>query len=194
MLHLKTYPIVQVTFKNEKTGEFIFYSFHLRATAPGILSSYELTTPVRQSISQFVKIINPFNLLATMSTSCTVAEITIPASFIVGASSSGGCMFEYLPLKVGKTVGKLSFHCSEMGLYQYELRLNATPAPHLRPVHFTASLGSSQQQVCRFTNYAKGRTEYNCKVQYSDKKSNIKKNSLIFPLMTSTVFPDTCKC
>lgn len=153
-----------MTFKNEQTGEFLFYTFHLKATSPGILSSFDLTTPVRQSVTQFVKIVNPFNLPATMATSCTTPEIAIPASFIIGASSSGGCMFEYFPLKVGHTVGKLVFHCAELGSYWYELRLTATPGPHERPVHFTTSLGSNQQQVCRFTNFAKGRAEYTCKV------------------------------
>ena len=74
-------------------------------------------------------------------------------------------MFEYLPLKVGEITGRLTLNCSELGLYQYELRLVATRPPPERPVHFTTHLGSSQLQQCRFVSYARGRTEYICKVR-----------------------------
>lgn len=73
-------------------------------------------------------------------------------------------MFEFLPLRVGETTGKLTLNTTDLGLYQYELHLVATPPPPERPVHFTTSLGSSQQQQCHFISYAKGRTEYTCKV------------------------------
>ena len=76
-------------------------------------------------------------------------------------------MFEYLPLKVGEITGRLTLNCSELGLYQYELRLVATRPPPERPVHFTTHLGSSQLQQCRFVSYARGRTEYICKVRWS---------------------------
>ena len=37
-------------------------------------------------------------------------------------------MFEYLPLKAGELIGRLSFSSSELGVYQYDLNLTATPA------------------------------------------------------------------
>lgn len=74
-------------------------------------------------------------------------------------------MFEYLPLKVGETTGKLTLQSSDLGVYQYELRLTATSAPPEKPVHFTTHLGSSHQQQCQFVSYAKGRTDYTCKVK-----------------------------
>ena len=73
-------------------------------------------------------------------------------------------MFEYLPQKVGETTGKLTLSSPELGVYQYELHLAATTPPPERAVHFTTSLGSSQQQQCPFVSYARGRTEYTCKV------------------------------
>lgn len=39
-------------------------------------------------------------------------------------------MFEFLPLRVGDATGKLTLTSSELGVYQYELHLVATP-PHL---------------------------------------------------------------
>ena len=78
--------------------------------------------------------------------------------------TQGNCTFEYLPLKVGETTGKLSLQSSDLGVYQYELHLSATPPLPEREFHFTTHLGSSHQQQCSFVSYAKGRTEYTCKV------------------------------
>ena len=73
-------------------------------------------------------------------------------------------MFEYLPLKAGELTGRLSFSSSELGVYQYDLNLTATPAGTEAPVHFRAGLGTSQSQTCRFVNFAKSKVEYSCKV------------------------------
>ncbi len=75
-------------------------------------------------------------------------------------------MFEYLPLKVGESTSKLSLQSSDLGVYQYELHLVATPPLPERLIHFTTHLGSSHQQHCGFVSYAKGRTEYTCKVSF----------------------------
>jgi len=74
-------------------------------------------------------------------------------------------MFEYLPLKVGDTTAKLVLTSNELGLYQYELHLVASPSPPERMVHFTTTIGNSIQQMCKFTSFAKARTEYVCKVE-----------------------------
>jgi len=73
-------------------------------------------------------------------------------------------MFEYLPLKAGELTGRLSFSSSELGVYQYDLNLTATPAGTEAPVHFRAGLGTGQSQTCRFVNFAKSKVEYSCKV------------------------------
>ena len=77
-------------------------------------------------------------------------------------------MFEYLPLKAGELTGRLSFSSSELGVYQYDLNLTATPAGTEAPVHFRAGLGTSQSQTCRFVNFAKSKVEYSCKVMQAD--------------------------
>ena len=74
-------------------------------------------------------------------------------------------MFEYLPLRVGETTGRLTLQSSDLGAYQYDLHLVATAPQPEKPVHFTTTLGGFQQQQCRFLSYARGRTEYTCKVK-----------------------------
>ena len=77
-------------------------------------------------------------------------------------------VFEYLPLRVDEIVGgKLTLNSPDLGTYQYELHLVATPPSPEPPVHFTTMLGSQQVQQCRVPNYGRGRTEYSCKVQYT---------------------------
>ena len=111
-------------------------------------------------------------------------SLSLPPSFfellliIAFYSMQGKCMFEYLPLKVGESTAKLSLQSSDLGVYQYELHLVATPPPPERVYHFTTHLGSSHQQHCSFVSYAKGRTEYTCKVRFLTNLSLIVFNPL----------------
>lgn len=153
-------------FKNEQTGEYLYYNVTFKSTPPGTMETIKLTSAVRKNVSQTITIKNPLPNPVTMAINCTVPDITMPTNFIIGAQSEGSCMFEYLPLKPGETTGKLTLHNSELGTYQYELHLTATPGSKEKPVHFTANLGLSQQHACTFTNYARGRTEFICKVSH----------------------------
>ncbi len=157
-----------MTFKNEQTGEYLFYNVNFKSTAPGIISTFHLTSQVRKSISEVISISNPLPSHVTINTTSHISDITLPSNFIIGAQSEGKCMFEYMPLKVGDTSGKIVLTSSDLGVYQYELHLTATPAPKEKSIHFTTNLGSSQQHTCRFTSYARGRTEYACKVRCHD--------------------------
>lgn len=72
--------------------------------------------------------------------------------------------FEYFPLKVGCTLGKLEFNSADLGLYMFDLELRATPAGPERALHFNTSLGNCQTLTARFINYSKHKTDYVCKV------------------------------
>lgn len=76
-----------MTFQNEVTGEYQFFHVHFKATAPGIMSSVELTTPVRQGVSHTITIDNPFQTPVKMSTSVNCADITVPTDFLIGGES-----------------------------------------------------------------------------------------------------------
>lgn len=72
---------------------------------------------------------------------------------------------EYLPLKVGEVPGKLQLTSNDLGLYQYDLLLTATPAGPEKAVYFRAPLGGTHTQGAKFLNFAKVKTEYVCKVK-----------------------------
>lgn len=76
----------------------------------------------------------------------------------------GTFSFEFQPLKAGETLGRLTLHNSDLGYYQYELNLKATPALPEKPVYFQAVLGGGQSIFAKFTNYTRQRTEYYCRV------------------------------
>ena len=55
-----------VTFKNESSGEYLFYKMQVQATEPDIIERIELISPIRESVTRVVTIENP-----------TDAEVTI---------------------------------------------------------------------------------------------------------------------
>ena len=77
----------QITFRNEQTGEYLFYNVMFKATPPGTMATINLTTTVRKTVSETIKLFNPLPIPVTMNTNVTSQDINIPTSFIVGAES-----------------------------------------------------------------------------------------------------------
>ena len=76
----------------------------------------------------------------------------------------GAFNIEYQPLKVGEFQGRQEFNCNDLGLYMYDLNLKATPAGPEKALYFRTCLGTKEIQVARFQNFAKQKTDYQCKV------------------------------
>ncbi|KAJ7360567.1 hypothetical protein OS493_015671 [Desmophyllum pertusum] len=147
----------KVVFRNEQSGEYLFYYVTFKAVPPGVMATIDLATPIRKSTSHVVTLHNPLSIPVTFNSQCSVADIQLPPSFTVPPLS-----------EAGELTGRLSFSSSELGVYQYDLNLTATPAGTEAPVHFRAGLGTSQSQTCRFVNFAKSKVEYSCKVDNTD--------------------------
>ncbi|XP_065674972.1 hydrocephalus-inducing protein homolog isoform X4 [Hydra vulgaris] len=158
----------KVTFKNEASGEYLFYCLTFKVLAPGAVCCIDLTTTVRQSVTHVITINNPLLSIVNFQTSCNLQEVNLPPQFVIPAQSEGSFTFEYLPLKSGTTTGRLNLQSFDLGVYIYDLNLIANSALPERAVHFTAALGVSQVQTCKFINYARTRTEYSVKVDSSD--------------------------
>ncbi|KAM3920677.1 hydrocephalus-inducing protein homolog [Leptodactylus fuscus] len=158
----------KVTFRNETTQEYMFYYVTFKATPPGIISTIELVTPVRQSTAATLHVENPLAVAVTFSTECKVPEINLPPQITVPAQSEGSLMFEYQPLKIGESTGRLTLQSNELGLFQYDLLLKATAAVSEKPLYFQTTLGSSQTLSAKFMNFTRQKTEYSCKVDNSD--------------------------
>nr|XP_023493063.1 hydrocephalus-inducing protein homolog isoform X2 [Equus caballus] len=158
----------KVIFRNEVTSEFLFFTVSFRVIPSGAIKTIEMVSPVRQSTSASIKVENPLPYLVTFSTECRVPDISLPSQFVVPANSEGTFSFEFQPLKAGETLGRLTLHNSDLGYYQYELNLKATPALPEKPVYFQAVLGGGQSIFAKFTNYTRQRTEYYCRTDSPD--------------------------
>ncbi|CAN2389289.1 axonemal central apparatus assembly [Pristimantis euphronides] len=158
----------KVTFRNETTQEYMFYHVTFKATPPGVISTIELVTPVRQSTAATLRVENPLSVPVTFTTDCRVPEINLPPQITVPAQSEGTLMFEYQPLKTGDCPGRLTLHSPDLGLFQYDLLLRATAAVSEKPLYFRTTLGSSQTLSARYMNFTRQKTEYSCKVDNSD--------------------------
>ncbi|XP_033116735.1 hydrocephalus-inducing protein homolog isoform X2 [Anneissia japonica] len=166
--HKESSYAAKVVFKNDQTHEFQFYYITLKSLAPDIISTIEMITPVRLTTSKTIVMVNPLAVSVTFQTNCQASDIMLPTQLVIPPQSEGSLVFEYLPLKVGTTQGKLTLTSAELGLYQYNLALTATAAGPEKAVYFRAPLGGNHVQVARFINYAKMKAEYTCKIDSSE--------------------------
>merc|ERR1712159_277173 len=99
---------LKVSFKNEKTGEFLFYSVTFKAVQrpDNILESIKLTCPVRRSIQKKIILKNPLPYQLTFTTECKVGDIYLPPTVNVPPNESYPLNIEYMPVKVGEQIGK----------------------------------------------------------------------------------------
>eukprot|EP01135_Chromosphaera_perkinsii_P007876 Nk52_evm68s1020 gene=Nk52_evmTU68s1020 len=158
----------KVTCKNEQTQEYIYYNVNFKALPPGIMSTLELSTPVRQTLVQHITIENHLPTPVTHTVQGNVPEVTVPHTFITPAHGEGSCPVEFMPLRVGETTGRVTITSAELGIYQYDLKLVATPAAPERSLHFKCPIGASQIQTFRFNSFLKQRGEYTCKIDNPD--------------------------
>ncbi|KAJ1558923.1 hypothetical protein HK096_003058, partial [Nowakowskiella sp. JEL0078] len=165
----------KIIFKNESTQEFLFHNVNFKSTPPGVISTLEMTTSVRQTCNREISIVNPLSTPVSFNTSCNHPDISIPHSFTLQPrqfnlylKAEGSCTIEFLPLHPKEMMTRVSFTSSELGLYQYDLKLLATPAGPERSLHFKVGLGNSHTQSFRFLSFAKSRTEYTCKIDNID--------------------------
>ncbi|XP_066569678.1 hydrocephalus-inducing protein homolog [Amia ocellicauda] len=158
----------KVTFRNEVTQEYLFYFVNFKATAPGIIRTIEMVTPVRQSASATVQVENPLPSPLTFVTECRSADISLPAQLTVPPHSEGTLTFEYQPLRVGESTARLTLQNAELGHFHYELLLKALPAGKEKALFFRTSLGSSHCVSTTFVNYSRVKVEYNCKSDNPD--------------------------
>ncbi|XP_074007853.1 hydrocephalus-inducing protein homolog [Numenius arquata] len=149
-----------VTFLNEVTKEYLFYMATFKATASGPISTIEMSTAVRQRVSSTVKVDNPLPVPVTFAIDCKVPDVSVPPYFTVPAQSEADLDFEYQPMKMGESIGRLVLQSSDLGSFYYNLHLKATTNRPEKPLHFCTTLGSSQTITTKIMNYARQKTDY----------------------------------
>ncbi|XP_009881567.1 PREDICTED: hydrocephalus-inducing protein homolog [Charadrius vociferus] len=149
-----------VTFLNKVTEEYLFYMVTFKATASGPISTVEMSTAVRQRASSTVKVDNPLPVPVTFAVDCKVPDVSVPPHFTVPAQSEADLVFEYQPMKMGDSTGRLVLQSSDLGSFYYDLHLKATTNRPEKPLYFCTTLGSSQTITTKIMNYARQKTDY----------------------------------
>ncbi|XP_064315287.1 hydrocephalus-inducing protein homolog [Phalacrocorax carbo] len=166
-----------VTFLNEVTKEYLFYMVTFKATASGPISTIEVTTAVRQRVSSTIKVDNPLPVPVMFAVECKVPDVNVPPHFTVPAESEVDLVFEYQPLKMGESTGRLVLQSSDLGSFYYNLHLKATISRPEKPLYFCITLGSSQTITTKIMNYAQQKTDYllqtNCADFQTDKTISV---------------------
>jgi hydrocephalus-inducing protein len=79
---------MKVTFKNEHTGEYVFYEVVFKVVKGGSMGSIDLTTLVRTPVSYSLKLDNPLPNQVTFAASCTnTADILIPSNLQISSKA-----------------------------------------------------------------------------------------------------------
>ncbi|XP_027883649.1 hydrocephalus-inducing protein homolog isoform X2 [Xiphophorus couchianus] len=160
--------IARVTFRNETTGEFLFYLINFKVSSPGVLATINLETPVRRAAYGVVHVENPLNRATNFTPECKCTDIKAPPQQVVPGQSKGSLNFEYLPLNVGESTIRLTLSSTDLGQFHYNLLLKAVSPPPEQTVHFHTTLGSSDSNFINFTNYSQGATKYICRSDRPD--------------------------
>lgn len=88
---------------------------------------------------------------------------------MMNSSRSEACLtVDFLPLQVRDSMARLVVSNTDLGTYQYDLKLVATAAQPEKSLHFKVLLGGYQTQTLRFISYSKTKTEYTCRLDSSD--------------------------
>ncbi|NXU58594.1 HYDIN protein, partial [Turnix velox] len=149
-----------VTFLNEETEEYLFYSVTFEATLSGPMSTVEMSTAVRQKASSTVKVDNPLPIPVTFAVECKLPDVSVPPDFTVPAHSEADLVFEYHPVKMGESTGHVVLQSSDLGTLYYDLHLKATTNEPEKPLYFCTTLGSSQTITTKIMNYTRQKTDF----------------------------------
>jgi hydrocephalus-inducing protein len=76
----------KITFLNEKTKEYLFYTVAYTTTPADVVKTLRLETPVRRGVTQPLSVENPLAIAASFTTHCDCEDISItPNTFTVAA-------------------------------------------------------------------------------------------------------------
>ena len=156
------------TFKNEQSGEYIFYNVKVVAGEPGLQSTIELACPVRETTSKLIIIENPTSKEIKLDRSEFVIEneyieIT-PESITIPPQAERGFEISYRPLMVDEQTQELVLSSADLGTYKYELFLKGLVSTVQQSLHFKTTLGTELMQSYKFKHYLKKPTNYAVKM------------------------------
>lgn len=122
----------KVTFKNEKTREFIYYDLTVKAGTQDLISLVELASPVRELSSEVITIENPLDKEVEITRemiTCDNEYVNINIPVLIIPSHAEGCIeLTYRPLITSESQSTLRVRSPDLGDYEYRLLLKGLPS------------------------------------------------------------------
>ena len=159
--------LAKVTFLNEATGEYLFYTLSFTAGAADVVSTVALECPVRQIVRSAVRIANPLATDVTLVPKCDDPLVTFKDKLEIKAGAEAKFDLAFRPLLVAASTAKLTLSCEELGVYEYGLQLAGTTAGPERTLTFNVPLGGREVQPMRFLHFVNAKTDY--KIEFTGK-------------------------
>ncbi|CAG9464033.1 unnamed protein product [Pedinophyceae sp. YPF-701] len=150
----------RVVFKNESSGEYIFFPVEFDAAPPPSQGLLKLECPVRQRATAVVHVHNPLDAPVDLAVACTAPGVIAPQTLHVAPNSSGTCEVSYMPLVETRAEGKLSLQCNELGKFVWDLVLGGSPTGPEPSLEFNVPLGLSEPRKFRFTHLLNAPCDY----------------------------------
>lgn len=138
---------INVTFKNESTGEYLFFKINVTSTDADLIERIELVSPIRESISKVITIENPTDNEVTITRqqfaiNNEYIEI-VPDTLKIPAKTEKGFEVIYRPLIVSaEQEVDLVLKNPVLGDYKYKLLLKGIAPSTQRSMAFKCALGT----------------------------------------------------
>jgi len=153
----------KVTLTNEETREYIFFDVEFTASESPVLSTYDLSTVVRQSKDLEIAVSNPLGEPVIIKGTCDNPDVVLQEEYELRALGETQCKIVFRPLLPCASVpAQVKFTSAELGDFVYQLNLSATGAGADRSMQFKAPLGGLETQTFRFRHFLQDRATYSC--------------------------------
>jgi len=153
----------RVTLTNDATGEYAFYNVTFTASESPVLSTFQVSTVVRQGKELEIALANPLRTPVVMKAECDNPDVVLEEEYELRALGETQCALVYRPLLPCSGVPcQVKFSSSELGDFIYQLNLDAIPAGADRAMVFKAPLGGVAKQTFRFRHFMASGCTYAC--------------------------------
>lgn len=166
-----------VNFRENTSGEYIFYQFAVTVEESKDVEKIELVSAVRESCSQPIVVENPTNEEVKVNKSMFTLtneylEIT-PEEITIKAHESREFNINFRPLIISESQTDMVFKNPTLGEFKYNLTLKGVAPTQQRSLAFKCSLGQDQMQVFKFTHFMKKAVTYQVKVDRADGQAGV---------------------
>lgn len=135
----------RTTFRNQATGEYQFYEFAVTVEDNKDVETFELVSPIRESVSQSIIIENPTEQDVEIDKSqFTIGNEYVeiyPENITIKGKDSREFQVKYLPLMISESESDLILKNPTLGDFNYKLLLKGIAPTSQRSLAFKCALG-----------------------------------------------------